>query len=309
LPIPDDYPRRKIQCPQCGVFCEVPVLTQKAASRPKRSGEHPKPPAPEPTTEETELPPDVWTDPYPQPPSQIAEPEETGTDEDDGRPYRVGGKEYKCPECKEILTAEAKLCPKCGFNLETGKKAVRVYEPLERHWEAGMPLQRRVRLFILSECVILAVALPGAILAGSLTVFLTTWLTFTILLAFVLGTFDHLDLTRNKRGKVVLTQTWRVLFFTRPATTIALREYEGVMTGLSYDVGCLDWAIFLILLPMGVVPGLWWLWAMRQNTYSVALTKDHGFPERILYRGWNQTRAKEIAQVLHEVTGLPLEGV
>ena len=172
-----------------------------------------------------------------------------------------------------------------------------------------MPIERRLRYFILSECVILALAVPGALLAGNIALFLTPWLTFTFLLAFVLGTFDRLDLTRNKRGKIVLQQTWRVLFFTRPTTTIPLREYEGVMTGQSYDVGCLDWAIFLVLFPLGILPGLWWLWAMRQNTFTVALTKDHGFPERILYRGWNESRAKEIARVLHEVSGLPLEGV
>jgi hypothetical protein len=299
-----------MQCPQCGVFCEVPVPAQKAASGRQPAKQTKEPPAPKPADEEDELPPDTWPDPYPRTPiSQPAQAEEIGTDADDGRPYRVAGAERKCPDCRQVLTAETKLCPQCGLNLETGKKAARVFEPLERHWEAGWTLQRRVRLFAISQGVILPLGLFGGTLSGHLGLFLGPWLTFTILLAFLLGTFDRLDLTRNKRGKVVLTQTWRVFFFRRPTTTIPLREYEGVMTGLAFDSGCLEWVILVVLLPMGILPALWWLWAMRQNTFCVALTKNHGFPELTLYRGWNQARGKEIAHTLHEVTGLPIEGV
>ena len=108
----------------------------------------------------------------------------------------------------------------------------------------------------------------------------------------------------------MLTQTWRVGFIARPTTTIPLREFEGVMTNLSHDAGVLDWLIFGVLLLSGIIPGLlWWFWAIQQDTYHVALTKNHGYPECILYRGWSQSRATEIARTLHEVSGLPYHGV
>src|SRR5438445_12699417 len=100
------------------------------------------------------------------------------------------------------------------------------------------------------------------------------------------------------------------LFLARPTTTIPLHDYEGIVINLSHDIGVLDWIILGVALLFGIIPGLvWWFWAMQQDTYQVALTKDHGYPERILYRGWSQSRAKEIARTLHEVSGLPYEGV
>jgi predicted RNA-binding Zn-ribbon protein involved in translation (DUF1610 family) len=333
LPIANDYKHRKMQCSGCGVFLEVPAPARgksvPAKSLPAQTGEPPKPDADEAAID---LALEVWSDPHvppqannpaaaharqesPAPPAPkgqtpLAEPEITYSDEDDGRAYGlVGGDERKCPSCSKVLTKDATLCPHCGFNLETGKKAVRVYEPLELHWDAGLPLRRRLVLFVIAECPAVALTLTGLFLGEYPGQFVTSWLVFTALLAFLLGTFDRLNLTRNKRGRVVLTQTWRVLFFARPTTAIALGEYEGVVTNLSHDVGILDWIILGIALMSGIIPGvIWWFWAMQQDTFQVALAKDHGYPERILYRGWSESRAKEIAQTLHDVGGLPHVG-
>ena len=185
----------------------------------------------------------------------------------------------------------------CGRNQQTGKKAVRNYGPLEKGWDAGLSMPRRLILFILAECAALVLALVGALLAGQPGDSVTSLLTFTVLMAFLLGTFDRLTLTRNSRGRVVLTQTWRVLFMARSPTPIALREYEGITVQVAYAVGPLDWIILGITLLVGILPGLiWWFWAMRRDTYTVALTKNHGFPERILYRGWSESRAQEIGR-------------
>ena len=57
-----------------------------------------------------------------------------------------------------------------------------------------------------------------------------------------------------------------------------------------------------VALLFGILPGLvWWFWAMQQDTHQVALTKDHGYPERILYRGWSESRAKEMATKMSPV--------
>lgn len=281
LPIPEHSKRRKMQCPECGVYCELP------ASAPRNVGL-----------------------PVSPPPAPLAESDVAGSDADDGQPYAlIGGKERECPHCRKPLSPEATLCTHCGFNWETGTKAVRVYQPLALHWDAGLPFRRRLAFFVLAEGVALTLTLVGAFLGGHPGESFTSWLTFTALVAFLLGTFDRLDLTRNKRGRVVLTQTWRVCFVARPTTRIPLHEYEGIVVNLSHDAGVLDWLILGVLLLSGIIPGLmWWFLAMQQDTYHVALTRDHGYPERILYRGWNQSRAKEIAKTLHDVSGLPYAG-
>jgi hypothetical protein len=333
LAIPGDYKRRKVQCPECGVFLELPAPAFSKSRVPTEKRPRIPPadcPIPEANDAATELALDVWSEPHrapqaisppaapagqamPPPASESLVPgpesEFVSSDADDGRPYRVLGDERKCQDCGKILPQNVTVCPQCGFNQETGKKAVRVYEPVALHWDAGLPLKRRLAIFIIVECIALALAVVGAALAGHLGESITSLFVFTVLLAFLLGTFDRVELTRSKRGRVMLTQTWRVLFIPRPTTTIPLREYEGVATKLAHDVGVLDWVILGVALLSGVIPGLiWWFWAMQQDTYEVALTKDHGYPERILYRGWSKDRAQQMAKTLHEVSGLPQEG-
>jgi len=48
-----------------------------------------------------------------------------------------------------------------------------------------------------------------------------------VLLAFVLGTFDRIELTQNERGKLRLTRTWRVCFAERQPVRIYLRTTKG----------------------------------------------------------------------------------
>jgi hypothetical protein len=224
---------------------------------------------------------------------------------DDSLAYRVSGAgERKCPECRQLLDNEATVCPACRFNLETRKKARKVYEELHRSWEAGLTLRQRRTVFITIEAVLVPVVLVGIFLNGEVFAFLMPWLLFTGLAAFILGTFDRLDLTRDGRGRVRLTQTWRAFFFLRPTENIRLAEYEGVTTGPADRASCLDWLVFMFLLPAGIIPaGLWWYLAIHQDAFFVALLKDHGYPERILYQGRNKGQAHEIARVLRDVTG------
>src|SRR5437660_758077 len=46
--------------------------------------------------------------------------------------------------------------------------------------------------------------------------------------AFVIGTFDRLDLSRTTKGKVTLTLQWRVAFFPLPPKTLPWREHEDM---------------------------------------------------------------------------------
>ena len=52
---------------------------------------------------------------------------------------------------------------------------------------------------------------------------------------------------------------------------------------------------------------LWWRVAIRQDTVYVALTRDHGYADLILYRGWNQEQARSLAEKLADAARLPLK--
>jgi hypothetical protein len=258
--------------------------------------------------------------PAPPPPPKAVRPKRSppppGTQADDGNPYPVPGlEEYRCPACDKPLAADATLCAACGLNLDTGEKAVREYEPMERSWEAGLPLRRRVQVFVAFQVVywvlgLLAICAPDSPLAGEITVLLFSWLLLTGMTSFLFGTFDRLDLKRTRRGKVLLTKTWRVCFLVRPTETIRWREFQGLVTGRNHDTDFSDWLVFFVLFGFGVLPAIIWWWChIRPDTYFVAFSLEHGFPDLVVFRSQSQPRMEEIARALEDATGLPRQGV
>ena len=312
LDVPDDHGRRKFRCPECGVYSELPADgNQSAAPASGAAGRAAS--APSEAAEEVLL--SVMAEPLPEaqadatpPPAAIPQPEEPPAEDESRETYDVAGRQRQCPGCNRPVAPDAVVCTACGLHLESGTRAVRTYQPRSWQWEAGLPLRRRRNLFLAAQVIFLGLGLIAAIHDDYLSAFLSSWLLFTLMLAFLLGTFDRIDLIRTKRGRAVLTRTWRIGFFARPTETIPLREYEGVTTGTARDVHILDWLIGFMLLPMGIVPGvLWWYYAIRSDSYFVALCKNHGYPELTLYRGWSAIRAKEIADTLHDMAGLPYQ--
>jgi hypothetical protein len=204
------------------------------------------------------------------------------------------------------LKAEQIVCPGCGFNLETSEKAVKRYSKLVKYWEAGLPMRWRIGIFLGTQALVMPGMLLGIYFGAHASAVLTPWVLHGALLAFLLGTFDRLDLLRNKRGQVLLTKSWRVCFVPAKKTPVPLRDYEGVMTGIVAETAVLDWSLFLLLLGAGIVPGvLWWYYIMHKDTLYVALSKNHGFPEYMLYRGTDEAKVMDIAETLHEVAGMP----
>ena len=58
----------------------------------------------------------------------------------------------------------------------------------------------------------------------------------------------------------------------------------------------------IILLIMGVVLGiLWWYFVIRPDSFFVALTRDHGYPERTLYWGWDERPALDMENTIRAV--------
>jgi hypothetical protein len=328
LQVEEDNSPREIECLWCGARCPVPgraKMAQKPAPavpinleiKPKTQ------PPPLPPEEPPEEPPpggkwyeqapyafkDNLPSPAPKTPELVPEPTfvpkrptVSFSDEDDGQPYDVDGRDRPCPGCGRFIPAESVVCTSCGFDLKKGAKVAKTFEPVQRTWEAGWSFDRRRMIFIIGEVTTLSLGIIGSISLGAPLLFFLPWLLFTLLTVYLLGTWDRIDLTRNKKGRVVLKQTWRFFFLARPTKTIPLGDYEGVSSGKWRDPDFWDWMITLFGLFMGIGPGvLWWYFFIHKEMFYVALTKDHGHPELFLYRGWKEWYMKDMADAVRKV--------
>jgi hypothetical protein len=366
MQLPEEFQRRTVRCPECGVYCEVSIPSKPGA--PKKTAKpisSPAVPAPDPPpsmhapTEADPIPqlrqapelpaalptkknavihctfcgelvrwkakkcpncgtkvvrPPAVPKPVSVPQAKKAvrppDPILTSDDSEDGLPYKfdTGPQQIRCPQCQGTLPADAMLCVHCGSHLETGERVKRVYEKIERQWESNMSLGRRKTIYIVSQAIVLPLMAVTAVLRGEPFSFIVPWLTGSILLAFLLGTYDRINLKRNRRGQVQLSKTWRVCFFERQTTKITPWEYEGIKIMRTHNFKVMDLLLLLSLGAMGIIPGiLWWLWAMNKATYYVALTQHHGFPEVALYHGSSEEQMEDIAQTLIDATGLRCE--
>lgn len=311
LLVPADYPRAKMRCPECGVMCDVPPQARPAQTKPAKrraapiAAPQPAPLPPEPPVAEADLP--IPLAPEPLPP--VPRPKlDFGTDEDDGKPYRTAdGPEFKCPHCSQVLEPETTHCPGCGCDLATGKKPKRVYEPAERSWEAGMPLRTRKLLFLIGVGLAIVLGVPIAIGTESWIGAVISWIIFVGLIAFLLGSYSRVDLSRTKRGKVTLTQTWRLCFFERPPTVFNFLEFQAVRTGYVSDVNFMDWIIAFLLLPSIVLAIFWWYIFIQRDQHTVTLVREHAYGSDVLYRGVSEQMAKEMARAIEEIGGLKYE--
>lgn len=362
LTVPDDYLRNKMQCPACGVMCQIltrPAVKKQAEERPPAedaagfADDEPVTPIhspPPPVTTFLEKPaaagaglatcphcgeivrtpaakrgkrakcsvcggalqapavrrkPVLPPLPVPPPPDEFAgsTPDE---DPETSNPYRTADPgSRRCPGCTAQLGSEVVVCVRCGFDLRVGRKTVKEYQKIERSWDSGMPPRLRRTLFLLCQ-----LAAFMAIVAGFMTVedppliavptYGLSWLVYTVMTAFMLGTYDHSELKRHRSGRVELTRTWRFGFIPRQPTKIDVRDYSGVSTGVTH-VDWWEWIIFISLFGFGVVPAIiYWYCAIYKVEYRVALTKDHEVPEIYVYRGWNPEQMHEIKQILRD---------
>ncbi len=228
-------------------------------------------------------------------------------EEDDGSPYTVeGADEVQCPKCCFMLPPGSVLCVRCGFHLKKRKKIVKTYQPIEREWETNWPRPKRLAIFGLLEALALAAGLYGVIGAGAdLGVFIGSYLGLTAMMAFLLGTYDHIRLTRDTRGRVQLIKTWRFAFIPQAPKTIDVRNFNGIVSGQHRDVSSWDYFIMFFLLISGIVPGLIWFYlAIFKVTFHVSLSRDHGYPAQLVYSGWDEMQMKEVAFTLRDATGL-----
>jgi hypothetical protein len=287
-------------CPHCGEL--VPVPPRRKGQRracPACGGEWAAPAKAKPAPAAAPPP----------PPLRTVNEKLTAPDDDPetSNPYLVADRGRRvCPGCNDEIEPEAVLCVRCGYDLRTGRKVVKTYKPIDVSWDSGMPLRWRLIAFASAMGLALVVFGLFAILVTEQGwAFVPPWLVFGAMMSFLFGTYDRLALRRNRSGETSLTKTWRFCFVPVRPSVIDVHAYEGVLSGRAHSGGCWEWTVFLALLPLGLVPSaVWWYFAIYRIVYYVALCRDHGSPEVILYRGWSEARMHEVARTVRDAGGL-----
>jgi hypothetical protein len=227
-------------------------------------------------------------------------------DDDDDRPYQMDGPEEKpCLRCGKALPLGALVCNHCGYNQETGETLQRVYQKVDKQWEAGLRFEVRVGIYLAIMGLASMMTLIVAFVDGNIPGLLLSYLVGAALCAFVTGTYPRINLTRGTVGNVRLTRTWRVCFVPLETEEIRWRGCGGIVITTSGRTDFWDWLTMFALAPWGLVPAfLWWYFAVRPNQLDVALTREHGYSAVLLYRGRNEAMAHDIAGTIRNVTGL-----
>jgi predicted RNA-binding Zn-ribbon protein involved in translation (DUF1610 family) len=354
--VSNDDPRARVRCPHCGVMCDLPARTKGKTEDGRRKTEEKRnrrdQPGGSPGNNQDAIIDEALLRPEPALPSPPARPVSAPlpppvypfehSNEDDGKPYFVPSlmEERPCPNCGRTISADAVVCTSCGYNLQTRKKAVEVYEPIQRSWQEGWSMSLRRRLFLGVQAVVLPVVLLGAVLKKDLFGWFFPWLVLTAMLVFLLGTCGRLDLSRNRKGRVRLTRTLYACFLPRPPKTVNIHEYGGVILGQFNEAGFMEWFILIALFLYGIwplvfqvfemlsggggvislpalmavlIPGLippviWWYVAIHRVTYQVTLTQEYETPALQIFQSSNPEVALDIVETIRNIARMPPTG-
>ena len=291
-------PAEGLTCNWCGYVTSATATPTKPASPPELPGRS------TPATPDT-----------PQPAAPKKKPKGVrhlwGDDEDDdGEAYDLppeAVKTRRCEACGKDVDVKSLVCIHCGYDTAKKEKIERTFSPIDREWESGWPLQRRIQAFagmaVLDfVTLVLIIAVDGSAVGGLCgTVF------FVALQAFLVGTYEHVRIRRNRKGQVEIVKTWRVAFVPMAPQKVDWREKLGVAFGHYDDTTILDWIILVVLLFSTCIGGiLFWWFVFHADRFYAALTRDQGYPEIYLYRGLSEAKAREICQTATDTTGLPL---
>ena len=228
-------------------------------------------------------------------------------EEDDDQPYAVPGSGLKpCPHCRVELPLDATFCVHCGSEISTGaKKTKREYQPVREEFTEGWSFLFRIQLFI--GFVVLDTIAFGVFMFfdGSWNVlFLAPQIAMQ---AFLVGSYDTLNLKRNLKGQCTLTRTRRIAFITFGSEKLKWKESTGITLFGVHNPGIFSWLMCAYLVLHGIVPGLLFYWfVIRPEHFHVALCDVYGSTDEVIYHTQNREQAVEVAKIMAETMNLQI---
>jgi hypothetical protein len=347
--LPAGYAKAKIRCEHCGYYAEVPPDQRSAAppeddappSPPKSSAPQPPPsrrarldddageaPPPKPPPKKKDKPTQVRarSDPRDPRPEFVVEegagpPLIEGTQEDDDGPYTVHGTGLKkCPECREELPLDATFCVHCGGSLiddnSRPMKKKRTFTVIDETFVQGWSLKTRLILFAGVQVVnvlftLLAVAANDwkfdatSIVTGAFVTFMQIGLQ-----AFILGSYDTVNVFRDERGRATLSRIRRIAFAPMRQAKIPWKQAAGVGRVATHAGTLLAWLTCLYLFCcLFFVPGiLFWWFELRPNRQNVVLCDLYGGVEELVFQARDTDEADRVIEAVSEATTLTNRG-
>lgn len=312
----------KVNCPACGVITDLrpqgfsPVAK---GDEPKReqnplegSWEASQPSHPEARTQ-VERPADDQpqrTPDLPRAQVKLVIPEDyLSSSEDDGLGYGVtGAGDFFCPGCKAVMAINQVVCLNCGFHLEKGNKVRRRHKEIRQSWDEGLPRKTRMVLSVILSIgfVLAGIATSETGHTGPIGAFIMVLIASSQVL-YLLGTHGQLELVRNSKGRITLTRKYWIAFAPMKSETVAVDGHDGLKLIQTAQAGTIEYIIGIILLIPFVFPAIcWYLAVIQGTTFEVALTKDMGRSVRTLFKSREEAKAREIAELLNQISKLPL---
>jgi hypothetical protein len=213
-----------------------------------------------------------------------------------------------CPGCRKVLPRGAVLCVSCGHDLRTGKQLETAYEPFEKRWDTGLGLPLRIGLLVALLCL----CLPAGMLTREAFSAIALVFSGAVFLVLLLGTYIKLRVVRTARGKILLTKTWCICFIPAIRRQTNVRRYQAILIDATRGFSPVGWLVLigmtLLLLAVGIIPGLiWWWWAFTHTTFHLSLRGARRSDEFVLYRCWDDYKMRDIIDTLQELASLRVE--
>jgi hypothetical protein len=215
-----------------------------------------------------------------------------------------------CAGCAKRVPVVDVICTQCGFNSQTQTTTERVYEKINRSWEVGWSLDRRIMLMLILFGFD-ALSTLVSWWSGATFVPMIVGLSLIIgLQAFIVGTYDRIKVTRSAKGGATVSKVWRVAFIEQPVYKYRWKEYDSIRYGKEHELTAIDYWLLIVLAIQLVLPAILWYWfVLRPDRSYIAFCKHHGAIDTYLYRSTNDEQAQDLARTLATATGLPVEGL
>ncbi len=229
--------------------------------------------------------------------------------EDDGLAYGVGEVgDFYCPGCARVMVSGSIVCVHCGFNVNKGRKLQRKHSVIQKSWTEGFSRSSRLMsCLIFCGSVVFLLIMGGEFGPEGSRVTMAVAVLAMIQSLVLMGTFGALDLNRNSRGQIKLRRIYWILFCTAKRTEQNVSGYDGIKLTQSSTGGMVDYLMCIILLVPFIIPSiLWYFFQIHRSVFEVALTRDRGRMVNRVFMSREEEKAVEIAHILRDMTGLPL---